>query len=126
MCCGRLDKDSEGYIILTGSGALAAKLMHPSGNVEKFYVVTVDKPISRCHCKRLRDGVDEGGEFLGVHSLSAIPGSSRSLAITLHCGKKRHIRRMLAAFDYEVKRLVRHRIGNFSLGSLWPQGNASA
>lgn len=120
ICCGRLDKDSEGLVLLTDDGALAAALLHPSRRVEKIYHVTIDKPLEENHQRVLRGGVDDGGEWLTLHSLRVLPDSRRHLAIVLHAGKKRHIRRMLGALGYEVRRLVRYRIGSFELGALQP------
>jgi 23S rRNA pseudouridine2605 synthase len=119
ICCGRLDMESEGLVIVTDDGSLAAKLMHPSGMIEKFYAVTVDRPLDEAHRRLLVGGIVDGGELLRVHSVKFSQGR-RNLSIVLHCGKKRHIRRMLGALGYGVKKLVRYRIGNFALGDIKP------
>ncbi|MDR2667555.1 MAG: rRNA pseudouridine synthase [Puniceicoccales bacterium] len=119
ICCGRLDKESEGLVIVTDSGAIAAKLMHPSKMVEKFYAVTLDKPLAPKHRKQLEGGIVDGGELLKIHAMKVLSGCRR-LIIVLHCGKNRHIRRMMESVGYEVKKLIRYRIGNFSLGDIQP------
>lgn len=118
ICCGRLDKDSEGLVLLTDDGSLAFTLSHPSAGIEKLYRVTIDKPLEEKHKKTLSAGIGDGGEWLTLHSLRVLPGGGRRLAIVLHAGKKRHIRRMLAALGYEVRQLIRYRIGSFELGTL--------
>ncbi|MDR0679100.1 MAG: rRNA pseudouridine synthase [Puniceicoccales bacterium] len=120
ICCGRLDKNSEGLVLLTDDGSLAAALLHPSRGIEKFYHVTIDKPLEENHQRVLRAGVEEGGERLTLHSLRVLAKCQRQITIVLHAGRKRHIRRMLGALGYEVRQLIRYRIGSFGLGTLPP------
>lgn len=114
---GRLDKESEGLIILTNNGDLANQLLHPRYQLTKTYQVTIDRPLTPQDQAVLLKGVFDHGEQLNADSITTHP-RSRILEIQLHHGKKRHIRRMLAKFDYQVLQLVRIRIGPLSLATL--------
>ncbi|MDR2576890.1 MAG: pseudouridine synthase [Puniceicoccales bacterium] len=118
ICCGRLDKDSEGLVVLTDDGNLASQLMHPTHGILKHYHVTIDKPLRERHRLALLDGICDDGENLTLKSIRSVEGSSRKVDITLSCGKKRHIRRMLSAFDYTVKSLERYQIGGLTLDGI--------
>jgi 23S rRNA pseudouridine2605 synthase len=116
VCCGRLDKDSEGLVLLTNDGALAAKLLHPSSGVAKHYRVEIHTPLEESHRKALLDGVESEGDTLRAARVECETGGRRRLHIVLHEGRKRHIRRMLECFGYRIGRLIRFRIGHFELG----------
>jgi 23S rRNA pseudouridine2605 synthase len=119
---GRLDSDSEGLILLTNDGALANALAHPSHEVPKTYLVTVEGRIRPGVGKQLRDGVELEDGFANVDSfriVDAIPGLTQA-EITLHSGKNRIIRRLLKEVGYKVVGLVRTRIGPLALGELKP------
>jgi 23S rRNA pseudouridine2605 synthase len=114
---GRLDRDSEGMIILTNDGALAQTLAHPSHHVEKTYRVTVDGLIDENALTVLRQGVrlSEGiTQEAQVHSLKRT-GNMSSFVIVIREGRNRQIRRMCAKVGYNVLRLVRERIGALQL-----------
>ncbi len=114
---GRLDRDSEGMIILTNDGALAQTLAHPSHHVEKTYRVTVDGLIDESALTLLRQGVrlSEGiTQKAHVHSLKR-SGNMSSFVIVIREGRNRQIRRMCAKVGYNVLRLVRERIGALQL-----------
>lgn len=114
---GRLDRDSEGMIILTNDGALAQTLAHPSHHVEKTYRVTVDGLINESALTALREGVrlSEGvTQQAKVHSLKRT-GNMSSFVIVIREGRNRQIRRMCAKVGYNVLRLVRERIGALQL-----------
>jgi 23S rRNA pseudouridine2605 synthase len=115
ICCGRLDRDSEGLVLLTDDGDLAARILHPSNGVEKFYRVLVDIPLRERDRKDLLAGIVDGDDRLTMKGIKVLSGDRRLLDVRLGSGKKRHIRRMLASLGYSVTRLVRYRIGNFSL-----------
>jgi len=119
LCAGRLDKDSEGLVILTSDGTLANRLMHPSGLVEKRYRVTLDEPFPAAKTGLLRRGVPFEGEHLKVEQARLLGSgemvSSPSLDLQMHHGKKREIRRLFSVLGYSVKRLRRYQIGSFSL-----------
>jgi 23S rRNA pseudouridine2605 synthase len=118
ICCGRLDKDSEGLVLLTNDGALAAKLLHPSSGIAKHYRVEIHMPLEECHRRALLKGVESEGDTLRAARVECETGGHRRLHIVLHEGRKRHIRRMLEHFGYRVGRLIRFRIGHFELDKI--------
>lgn len=119
FCAGRLDKDSEGLLILTTDGELANKLMHPSNTVVKRYHVTLERPFPAGKVGQLLKGVKVENEHLQVeHALLLNPNRdklSTSLDVHLHHGKKREIRQLFLAFGFPVKRLRRYQIGALRL-----------
>lgn len=119
FCAGRLDKDSEGLVILTTDGDLAHRLMHPASGVVKRYHVKLDEPFPAARVKLLLRGVVVEGERLQVeHALLLNPktdGSSSALDVHLHHGKKREIRQLFLALGYTVQRLRRYQIGAFRI-----------
>jgi 23S rRNA pseudouridine2605 synthase len=109
---GRLDKESEGVLLMTNDGALAQKLLHPSHGVEKEYEVELDKSFDPELTAKLLRGVHiEGGR--GRFESVWIVGP-RLLRVVLKQGIKRQIRLMLYRLGYEVERLRRIRIGPLS------------
>jgi 23S rRNA pseudouridine2605 synthase len=119
---GRLDADTEGLLILTNDGELAHRLMHPSYEVPKTYLATVLGSVPRGLGKTLRDGVelDDGPVHVDDFAVvDAVPGKSL-LRVTLHEGRKRIVRRLLAEVGFPVKELVRTDIGAVSLGEQRP------
>lgn len=117
FCAGRLDKDSEGLVILTTDGELAHRLMHPSNTVVKRYHVVLEEPFPASRVGLLLRGVKVEEEHLKVERAVLIdPGPdkrSASLDVHLHHGKKREIRQLFLALGYPVKRLRRYQIGAF-------------
>jgi 23S rRNA pseudouridine2605 synthase len=119
---GRLDADTEGLILLTNDGELAHRLMHPSYEVPKTYLATVAGHVPRGLGKMLRAGVelDDGPAKVDDFGLvDTVPGRSL-IRITLHEGRKRIVRRMLAEVGFPVEALVRTDIGSVSLGEQRP------
>ncbi|ORX03960.1 pseudouridine synthase [Mycolicibacillus trivialis] len=119
---GRLDADTEGLILLTNDGELAHRLMHPSFEVPKTYLATVAGTVPRGLGKKLRAGVDlEDGMARVDHFavVDAVPGKSL-VRVTLHEGRNRIVRRLLAEVGYPVQELVRTDIGTVSLGDQRP------
>lgn len=114
---GRLDKDSEGLIILTNDGELANKMTHPSYQIEKIYHVILDQEFNPSDLRLLEAGINDDGEFLTADKIEHTQYPNE-LRITLHHGKKRHIRRMLSSLDYRVTRLIRTEIGTLKLATL--------
>ena len=110
---GRLDKDSEGLILLTNNGDIVNELLRVENRHEKEYVVTVDRPAS----DDFLDGMARGVEILGVTTQPCkVRRIGRNVfAIVLTQGLNRQIRRMCAVFDYKVQRLQRVRIVNIGL-----------
>ena len=119
FCAGRLDKDSEGLVILTTDGDLAHRLMHPSNLVVKRYHVTTKQPFPASRLLRLVRGVMIEGERLKVERAALVNASADKTAFDLdvhmHHGKKREIRQLFTTIGYDVKRLRRYQIGAFSL-----------
>ena len=113
---GRLDKDSEGLMILANDGELANRLMHPRYEHEKEYVVNVRFPMTNDQLKKLESGIIVEGKKTLPAKVKRI--SSRKFFITLREGKKRQIRKMLEAVGNKVIRLKRIRIKNIQLGNL--------
>ncbi|WP_042202089.1 pseudouridine synthase [Paenibacillus camerounensis] len=113
---GRLDKDSEGLILLTNDGDIVNRILRAEGKHEKEYVVTVDRPITASFLTGMSSGVKIlGGKTLPCE-ITRI--SEREFRIVLTEGKNRQIRRMCSAFGYEVRSLRRIRIMNIHLGAL--------
>jgi 23S rRNA pseudouridine2605 synthase len=112
---GRLDRDSEGLLVLTNDGRLAQLLMHPSHGVEKEYLVEVDGVPSTAALRRLRGGVelDDGPTRPARVRLvqHANDRSSAIVEIVVKEGRKRTVRRMCTEVGHPERRLVRTRIG---------------
>ena len=110
---GRLDKASEGLILLTDDGDIVNKILRASNNHEKEYIVTVDRPISQTFLERMSNGVpilDKVTKKCEVKKLG-----SQEFKIVLTQGLNRQIRRMCEYLDYEVQTLKRVRIMNIKL-----------
>lgn len=119
---GRLDADTEGLMILTNDGELAHRLMHPSYEVPKTYLATVNGSVPKGLGKRLREGIelDDGPVSVDDFALvDAVPGKSL-IRLTLHEGRKRIVRRLLAEVGFPVQELVRTDIGSVVLGDQRP------
>ena len=118
---GRLDKDSEGLLLLTNDGDFANLLTHPSHGVSKLYRVTVRPHATEEQIIALTDGVvlDDGSKTLpaAIHVVTDEPERT-VLEMTIREGKNRQIRRMCRALDFHVKFLKRVRIMNITLGGL--------
>lgn len=110
---GRLDKPSEGLILLTDDGDIVNKILRASNNHEKEYVVTVDKPISQTFIKRMANGVPILDQITKPCKVKRI--NSTTFNITLTQGLNRQIRRMCEYLDYNVITLKRIRIMNIKL-----------
>jgi 23S rRNA pseudouridine2605 synthase len=119
FCAGRLDKDSEGLVILTTDGELAHRLMHPSNEVIKRYHVTLKQRFPATKLARLVKGLMFEGERLKVERAALInadaAGSATDLDVHMHHGKKREIRLLFSALGYVVHRLRRYQIGALRL-----------
>jgi 23S rRNA pseudouridine2605 synthase len=119
---GRLDADTEGLILLTNDGELAHRLMHPSYEVPKTYVAMVNGTVPRGLGKTLRAGVELEDGPVAVDDFAvvdSVPGKTM-VRVTLHEGRKRIVRRLLAEVGHPVQSLVRTEIGAVSLGDQRP------
>ena len=117
---GRLDKDSEGLLLMTNQGELADKIMHAGSLHEKEYVVTVDRQLQETFLKKMREGVElkELGET--TRPCLVKQEGARRFRIVLTQGLNRQIRRMCQALGFRVVTLKRVRIMNIHLGKLQP------
>jgi 23S rRNA pseudouridine2605 synthase len=117
---GRLDAQSQGLLILTNDGELAQRLMHPRYKVEKEYELTLERPWDTTLAPKLLRGVfleSHRAKIVRLHSVTPT-----RLRVVLRQGINRQIRRMFHEIGYEVKRLVRVRVGSLRLGDL-PAGH---
>ena len=117
---GRLDRNSEGLLLLTNDGAFANGIMHPSRHVSKTYRVTVRPAVTEEQLVKLETGVELDGVKTApaiVHVLHKEPGRV-VMEMILHEGKNREIRRMCEALGLEVARLRRTQIGGVKMGML--------
>jgi len=125
FCAGRLDKDSEGLLIITNDGDLAHRITHPSTQIVKRYRVVLHRDFNKADIPKLLNGVDDEGDFLKAEKVIPAPvageGHQRRLEVHLHHGKKREVRRLFEANRYFVKKLVRVQIGRFVLKNI-PKG----
>jgi 23S rRNA pseudouridine2604 synthase len=115
---GRLDRDSEGLILLTNNGDIVNEILRSENNHEKEYLVTVDRPITDLSLRMLAGGVKIMGELTKPSKVARV--NAQSFRIILTQGLNRQIRRMCSALGYKVQRLQRMRIMNIHLGNLRP------
>ena len=118
MHVGRLDRDSEGLIILSNDGELSQALTHPKHKIQKLYHVTLDAAFDNEILEKLENGVYLEEGKAKAHSVKRM--SSRRIEIVLTTGMKRQIRYMIQAVHHRVKRLIRMKIGQLELGNLRP------
>lgn len=117
---GRLDQASEGLLLMSNDSAWAAGITEPQRKLQKIYHVQINKVPSELELDLLRNGVYDGEEFLSAASVQVLRSGGKTawLACVLVEGKNRQLRRMCAAIDAEVLRLIRVQIGPLILGDL--------
>lgn len=118
--CGRLDRDSEGLLLLSNDGDLIQELMRGANGHEREYLVRVDKPVTDDFISSMENGVflpDLGVTTKKCHIRKI---SDVTFTITIKQGLNRQIRRMCRAFDYHVRFLKRVRVENIQLGDMEP------
>ncbi|PJA48146.1 MAG: hypothetical protein CO170_03605 [candidate division SR1 bacterium CG_4_9_14_3_um_filter_40_9] len=126
---GRLDKDSHGLLLMTNDPKVVNEFEHPKFEIEKEYIVKIDRPLTSRDAQRMKEGILDEGDLLKVHkvespkskvkeSMTGGPDDLMTLRLILHEGKKRHIRRIFKAMNYKVVDLQRIREGKFELGNL--------
>ena len=122
FCAGRLDKDSEGLLVLTNDGDLAHRLTHPSTVIIKRYRVVLHRDFKKEDIPKLLAGTKYEGDFLKAEKIIPAPpegeGHKRRLEVHLHHGKKREVRRLFEANRYYIKKLVRVQIGGIVLKNI--------
>ncbi len=111
---GRLDRDTEGLLLITNDGPLGHQLLSPKHHVEKEYLVNVKNPLKETDVQRIREGIaiDGGEQCLPAEMIIEGPNTCR---ITLTEGKYHQVKRMMAALDNEVTGLKRIRMKNLLL-----------
>lgn len=133
---GRLDFDSEGLLLLTDDGKLQHRISHPANKMPKSYWVQVEGEISRQALSLLRQGINlKDGPCAPARARKIAPPDiwqrvppirqrkhipTSWLELTIREGRNRQVRRMTAATGFPTLRLIRHRIGTWSLGNLQP------
>ena len=117
---GRLDQASEGLLLFTNDHAWGAHLTSPERHVAKTYHVQVDRVVDEELAKKIQAGAESEGEQLAARKVSVLRHGEKTswLEVVLDEGRNRQIRRLLAAFELEVLRLVRVAIGDLLLGTL--------
>jgi 23S rRNA pseudouridine2605 synthase len=117
---GRLDRDTEGLLLLTNDGDLANALMHPRFGVEKEYLAEVEGVPTPRHVGQLRRGVEleDGHARAKSARVAGRSGERGAVRLVMTEGRKREVRRLLAAVGLPVTRLVRVRVGEVRLGGL--------
>jgi 23S rRNA pseudouridine2605 synthase len=113
---GRLDKESEGLLIVTNDGDLSLHLTHPRFKIEKEYEVGLDRPFDPIHRDKLLRGMHIFGGWAKAEHVSQI--GTKAVKVILRQGLKRQIRLMFKELGYEVTHLRRTRIGPVALGNL--------
>ncbi len=126
FCCGRLDKNSKGLLILTNDGELSNNITHPSRNIIKRYHVLLNRPLDKRIIPVLLRGVMHEGEKLKAERIipdeSEIENAPKRVEVWLNQGRKREIRRMFEVMGYFVKELKRYQIGSFVMKRI-PEGS---
>ena len=117
---GRLDRETEGLLLLTNDGELANRLMHPRYEVEKEYLAEVEGTPTQRALAHLLKGVELDDGVARARSARTVAGSKGKTAVKIVMteGRKREVRRMLNAVGLPVRRLVRVRVGPVRLGKL--------
>lgn len=115
---GRLDKDSEGLILLTNDKKIINQIIHPDFEHEKEYIVTVNMPLRNAVLKEMATGVNIGDAITKPCIVKTMPESKRIFKIILKQGLNRQIRKMCNVFGYQVLKLQRIRIMHIELGKL--------
>jgi 23S rRNA pseudouridine2605 synthase len=115
---GRLDKDSEGLLLITNDGEWANRVTHPRYQTSKEYELELDRAISTVEGQRLLQGVELDDGLFKADTLEEV--GPKKLRVTIHDGRNRVLRRVFAQLGYEVNLLKRLRIGEVRLGRMKP------
>lgn len=118
---GRLDAETSGLLLLTNDGELAHVLAHPSFGVEKTYIAKVQGSVTAPVLRKLKEGIELDDGVIAVDKARLLGEASRGFSmveLTLHSGRNRIVRRMMAAVGHPVVDLVRRRFGPLRLGTL--------
>jgi 23S rRNA pseudouridine2605 synthase len=113
---GRLDKDTQGLLLVTNDGHFANEVIHPSANIHKEYLVKTDQEVTHEHLVAISHGTLVEGTF--VRPIRVEKVRRGTLKVVIGEGKKREVRLLLAAAGLKVKELARIRVGGLRLGAL--------
>lgn len=119
---GRLDAETEGLILMTNDGDLGHRLAHPSFEVKKTYMATVEGHLSRATAQKILEGIELDDGPVTVHEFRVVDSHANETLVELviHEGRNHIVRRLLAQVGHPVTRLVRTRLGSVRLGNLKP------
>lgn len=115
---GRLDRDTTGILVLTNDGDLAHRLMHPRYEVEKLYVVTTTESLKPDQIERLRTGVELDDGPAKADHIDFVNDDHRQVALQIHEGRNRQVRRMFEALGHTVRALERTHYAGLNLNNL--------
>ena len=117
---GRLDRESEGLLIMTNDGEFTNALTHPSKHVSKTYRVTIRPTITKEQSTEFRNGIEIDGRMTAPADLRVLEAQENRtvVEVTIYEGRNRQIRKMFEALGIEVARLKRTKVGNLKLGML--------
>ena len=119
FAAGRLDKDSEGLLIITNDGNFTNGIIHPSSELEKTYIVTVSRKLNKFQVREFEKGLDIGrGEVTSNSKIKLLDSKTNKYEVKIHQGYNRQIRRMFNHFSSEVIRLKRISIGAIKLDDM--------
>lgn len=113
---GRLDKDTTGLLLFTNDGDLAHKMMHPSSNIEREYLVETEEPITDRHIDALFEGVTIDGAHVKPKKIRRV--TSKKVRIIVMEGRNREVRRFMEKAELTILQLKRIRFGNYFLDDL--------
>lgn len=116
---GRLDFDTEGVILLTNDGELTFRLSHPRYEIDKIYLVTLNRAVNAADLEQLRTGVNIG-DSRPARASNPVKVDERRIRLTLHEGRKRQIKRMFTALRYKVTALRREQFAFLRCDDLKP------
>lgn len=111
---GRLDKDSEGLMLLSTDGEWLNEIFHSKNKIEKIYKVTLKNKINKN--KKIRTKITHEGQTLKIHNIKAV--NSYSYSVTLLSGKNHEIRKIFRFNDLVIRQLKREKIGRYTLGNM--------
>ena len=111
---GRLDKDSEGLMLLSTDGEWLNEIFHSKNKIEKIYKVTLKNKINKN--KKIRTKITHEGQTLKIHNIKAV--NSYSYSVTLLSGKNHEIRKIFRFNNLVIRQLKREKIGRYSLGNM--------
>ncbi len=122
---GRLDKDTEGLLLITNNGELAHKLLSPKKHVPKTYLVQIPKPLSKSQIEALENGLDIGDDNITLPAKVTVINDT-TIYLTITEGRYHQVKRMLLAINSEVLYLKRIAFGSLTLDETLPKGSFRA